>query len=369
MGDEVKMDVQETKTSQHDKIYETHPLHVKIIIKIKADQGTTLELKFSYLQNLGCVVAKPALQGIHIDAKNIAKTLLDNNGLLDCLKANDSGTEIPNKSCQYLLTDTVTAGMESVFTDLGRPFNWAQNLCGLDFFSTNDKLKKKPGQDMDVSFKHVGSTIKMIRQRVVSRMTLVNEISSFAKCVVDCPHLKTETQSTLESWKPLTKEEYTVFTSINQNNTAIADIGIVDDISSFYLATLQHKWTKAKLEAAFALFPDHPHSVPLVTLNLSWKEANKTAMNDTNIREMEVHLNTGITTLISSKNMDHILSTQMSRMMSMLDVYMDNEIDTTTDNMQPAVMQHISNRSKGGKRSGPARLKPFYDHHHPYERR
>ena len=38
-ADEVKMDVQETKTSQHDKIYETHPLHVKIIIKIKADQG------------------------------------------------------------------------------------------------------------------------------------------------------------------------------------------------------------------------------------------------------------------------------------------------------------------------------------------
>ena len=93
-----------------------------------------------------------------------------------------------------------------------------------------------------------------------------------------------QTQSTLESWKPLTKEEYTVFTSINQN-TSIADIGIVDgDGISFYLATLQHKWTKAKLEAAFALFPDHPSSVPLVTLNLSLKETNKTAMNDTNIR-------------------------------------------------------------------------------------
>lgn len=350
---EVKMDVQDSQTA-YDKVFHSHPLHVKIIIKIKPDQGTTLDLSFSYFQNLGCVAVKAVLQGIHIDAKSNAKSLLQNSGLLDCLKPSDTGSEIPNKSCQYLLSETTTS-LESIFNEVGRPYSWAQNLCGLDFFNANDHLKQKPGQDMNLSFKHIGNTIKLIRQRVNSRMTLVHEISSFGKCVVDCSHLKTETQSTLESWKCLTKEE---FSSMKQNQTIAEFNLLVSDDTSFYLATLQHKWTKAKLEAAFVLFPDHPRSVPLVTLNLAWK-SNRNALNDSNIREMEVHLNTGI---VPFKNPDNILSTQMSRLMSMLDTYMDNEDDTMTD-MQPTAIMQVSTQMKmKGQRTGPARLKPFFSH-------
>ena len=70
------------------------------------------------------------------------RTLLENNRLLHCLLPSDNGIEIPNKSSQYLLKD-IDVDAESILDNIGRPYKWAQMLCGLDFFSGDGNTKMK----------------------------------------------------------------------------------------------------------------------------------------------------------------------------------------------------------------------------------
>ncbi|CAK8674036.1 unnamed protein product [Clavelina lepadiformis] len=330
-----------------------HPLSVILNLDVEQN-GPTLQLKFFYFTTLNFVTVKTCkLSGYTSGDPLPSSPLLSGDNLLQCLLPSDYGLTCPNPSAVYLLEKSSLQIEESVF-EFGRPYIWAQKLCGLEFLlNIEDDQKQR-------SFCKMEHAICKLRKRVLSRIKLAKQLKNFSENKVSCADkimmlLPKKIQSSLAEWKNLSFSEYR-----NLPHThAITDLGLLGSEKEaenhlYFLAVIK-RGTTAKLKAAIALKKNYPETIPLITLALKWR-GTKYSGNDQNIREMEAEVNVKWSPIVKELS-DEILAAQLLRLMAMLDIYVETECENCHLN-QPG--EFSLNRTCPRFTKGPARLKPLW---------
>lgn len=64
--------------------------------------------------------------------------------------------------------------------NVGKPYIWAQNICGLDFLIPNSK------SDLLISRNHIARVLKAINNRLKTRLSLITQLDCSGKKLVIC---------------------------------------------------------------------------------------------------------------------------------------------------------------------------------------
>lgn len=164
---------------------------------------------------------------------------------------------------------------------LGKPYKWAQSLCGLDFV-TCDESNLITSQETTQAT--VPQVIQKIRNRLQTRLMLFKQIFALENKNIDELIVATDPVATarvscsLVQWTSISWNEY----SERNNITAkFIDTGLVAANHLFYCAVIIRG--SAKLECLISIAPNFPHDMPLWVVSLSWNGV-RNAENNAHIR-------------------------------------------------------------------------------------
>lgn len=189
---------------------------------------------------------------------------------------NDFGLESPNPKTKYQLEAVALDPNDLIKLldekKLGKPYKWAQRLCGIKF---NEKLT--PDQSYELCQDTVPELIKQIRSRLQARMKLYYQIQSLEVGKV-APSGAIKISSILQQFVSLSFAEYS---SVGYTHKFIDD-GLVSANDLFYRAVLTRG--SAKLEAYIAVPSDFPNEFPLFAISLDWNDNKLNSENNSNVR-------------------------------------------------------------------------------------
>lgn len=329
----------ESMNQKREKLFTHHPLSVQFQLKSKIHKEV-LSVTLIYLPQMGIVT----VQGkFNIDnAQSVAAgDIITQDRILSSLYVDDYGIESPNPKTIYQLQNLqVSAGDLSKILEekkLGKPFIWAQRLCGISFTS---KL------NIDESYKLCEETVpKLIRQmrkRTNARMKLYHQIQSLEIGKISTSG-SIRISAILQQFVSLSFAEYS---SISCTKKFI-DGEIVGHNDLFYRAIVTRG--SAKLEVYIAVPADFPNDYPIFALELSY-DNKYNADNSSHIREIEGFVNS-----IKIEKIDNILSLQLQRAMTSLDIFLETESTQHQDGSSKEFQQekNFSCSFKGRERSRP----------------
>ncbi|XP_055531145.1 THO complex subunit 5 homolog [Wyeomyia smithii] len=294
-----------------------HPLSVNVMIKSK-DGKQSLALTFQYLPNAGFVTVKCALVDFEVTGV-AAGDVMSQENILNELFPDDNGECSPNPKTKFQLQE-VGISMEKFIPmmrekELGKPYKWAQELCGIEFADSAERFLVAS----DKWQKTIPTIIKAIRTRWEARLRLYQQIHELETGTVDTS-INTEhnspirISSTLVQWTALSFSEYVaanVTTKfVEQRNSSGNDL--------YFRAIITRG--SAKLECYICVPCDFPDSTPLWSLSLNWN-GKHSATDNAAVRDMEYWINS----LQAPKYPKNILSLQLKRTMSCLDIYLETE--------------------------------------------
>lgn len=299
----------ESLNQKREKMFRHHPLSVQFQLKSKVHKEV-LSVTLNYLPEMGIVT----VQGkFNIDSGQsvAAGDIITQDRILSSLYPDDLGVDSPNPKTAYQLQSVQLSPEDlSKMLDekkLGKPFKWAQRLCGIGFIS---KL------NIDESYKLCEETVpKLIRQmrhRINARMKLYHQIQSLeiGKITVSG---NIRISSILQQFVSLSFAEYSAISCTKK----FIDGEIVGANDLFYRAIVTRG--SAKLECYIAVPGDFPNDYPIFALELS-NEKKYNAATSSHIREIESFVNS-----IRVDKIDNILPLQLQRVMSSLDVFLETE--------------------------------------------
>ncbi|XP_055624945.1 THO complex subunit 5 homolog [Toxorhynchites rutilus septentrionalis] len=313
------------KTSKHQDparqkrkaLAKPHPLSVTIAIKSKEGKES-LALTFHYVPNAGFVTVKCALVDFEISGV-AAGDVMSKENILNELFPNDNGEGSPNPKTKFQLQE-IGVSMEKFGSmmkerDLGKPYKWAQELCGVEFVNSGEKFLAASDKWQNT----IPVVIKAIRTRWEARIKLYQQIHELEIGTVDTSinmehNNPVRISSTLVQWTALSYAEY-----VGSNVTE----KFVDQCSSspndLYFRAIVTRGS-AKLECYICVPCDFPESTALWSFSLNWNGKHSAADNAA-VRDMEYWTNS----LQSSKHQKSLLSLQLKRAMSCLDIYLETE--------------------------------------------
>ncbi|KAG9354561.1 hypothetical protein JZ751_001274 [Albula glossodonta] len=317
-----------------------HPL--SLCVDLKCKDGSVLQLFFYYLMNLNIMTVKVKVStATDLSGAISAGELLNPETLLNCLYANDQGTETPNPANRYQFDKVGITTFADYVTELGHPYIWVQNLGGLQFPS--DRPESVPGGS-SMSASHMETTMKLLRGRLQSRLALHKQFSSLEHSIVpvssECQHLfPAKVVSRLTRWTTTTHQEYVELPYAQH----VAQAGLAQETDLYFLALIERG--TARLQAAVVLNPRYPEVSPLFALSLSWKGERSGRMDD-NLR--------------GPRPGYQLLTNQLQRLCLCLDVYLETESqDESVEGPREFPREKMCLRTV----RGPNRLKPFkYNH-------
>lgn len=202
--------------------------------------------------------------------------IITQDRILNSLYHNDLGLESPNPKTKYQL--------EAVHLDpkdlikllddkmLGKPYKWAQKLCGIEF---NEKITGE--QSYELCQNTVPELIKQIRTRLQARMKLYYQIQSLEIGKIS-PLGSVKISSILQQFVTLSFNEYQSVTYTKK----FVDENLTTDNDLFYRAILTRG--SAKLECYIAVPSNFPNDLPLFALSLDWNDNKFNSENNANIR-------------------------------------------------------------------------------------
>ncbi|KAL9703784.1 hypothetical protein quinque_007302 [Culex quinquefasciatus] len=292
-----------------------HPLSVTIVIRSKEGKES-LALCFRYFPSAGFVTAKCSLVDFEV-AGVAAGDIMSQESILNELFEDDNGEASPNPKTKFQLQE-VGLDMDKFMTimkekDLGKPYKWAQELCGIEFVDSGEKFLAAS----DKWQKTIPTIVKAIRTRWEARLRLYQQVHELETGTVDTTinlehNNPIRISSTLLQWTALSYAEYAgsgVTTKfIEQSNG-----------NDLYFRAIVTRGS-AKLECYICVPCGFPESAPLWSLSLNWNGKHSAADNAA-IREMESWTNS----LESSKHPKTILSVQLKRAMSCFDIFLETE--------------------------------------------
>ncbi|XP_062560482.1 THO complex subunit 5 homolog A [Armigeres subalbatus] len=294
-----------------------HPLSVTITIKSKEGKES-LALTFQYVPNVGFVTVKCSLVDFEVNGV-AAGDVMSQENILNELFQDDNGEGSPNPKTKFQLQD-VGIGMDKFISmmrekDLGKPYKWAQELCGIEFVDSGEKFLAAS----DKWQKSIPTIIKAIRTRWEARLRLYQQVHELETGNVDTTinmehNNPVRISSTLVQWTAISYAEYVsshvTGKFIDQSNSTGVDL--------YFRAIITRG--SAKLECYICVPCDFPDNTPLWSLSLNWN-GKHSAADCAAVRDMEFWTNS----LQAPKHPKTILSLQLKRAMSCLDIYLETE--------------------------------------------
>lgn len=324
-----------------------HPLYVslKIFLEEKSDDSPYLLLRFYHYSDPELVAVMPSLElsKVHNSIKNHG--VLSSSSLLHDLQEIDNGKDILKRKSDGEEAKKVK------LTDSEKAYLWAQKLTGLD------ALENGANNAHEERFSNMRLIVRLLRHRVNARLALADQLVKFKLGTVECDLSITSSYApslsfNLAAWRPI---DFTSYCSLGYTNAAL-ELGLVDNSHFLFLGTLQRGST-ANAEVAIAISKQYPKKWPLLNVCLQWR-GEHTAENNLNIREIEVEVNCRVPEAIhpTKKYRNSIVSYQIYRLLSMLDVYVETDSNTGGSGM-PSEFPTTKLCPRTAK--GRSRLKPY----------
>ncbi|XP_050092714.1 THO complex subunit 5 homolog isoform X1 [Anopheles aquasalis] len=349
---------------RRENLLTVHPLCVTVTVRAKAgifsvsEKLPGLAITFYYLPNIDIVTINCSLTDLTI-AGTATGDILSMDTILSELFSNDTGLESPNPKTNYQLNEIIEDADLFITLlkerGLGKPYRWAQELCGLEFISApnNRSLTQSSGTLLktDYSKKTIPSILRKIRTRWEARIQLYKQIYELESKLIDTS-INNEhdhpirISSTLLQWISISFEDYLA----SGVSLKFLEDGIAFARDLFFRAIVVRG--SAKLESYICIPCCYPETSPIWSFSLNWN-GKHTAVRDSSVREMEYWCNSTSTI----DNMPLMLPTQLKRAMSCLDIYLETEGPYYT----PGEFKHDKSFLKpfrGRPRARPFRIAP-----------
>lgn len=312
-----KISKEEKADAKKKEVLKKFPLNVQVSVQVK--DGTGLNFVFSYLLKLKIVVVKLSVS-LHKPVTGVsAAEVLSGHCILNELYPGDNGNDSPHPSTTYLLNAAgITESFNHFVSEIGRPYIWAQRLCGLDFMATvmgNEKNSRVMRPCSTLSVITVENFILTVKKRLKSRIELMKELQDLesGKIIPTIGNLPIKLAGSLTQWQSVSWSEY-----CQSPSTAIlVTEGLVSSHDMLYRAIITRQ--SAKLVALVALKSNYPKEAPLISLTLHWNGTHNAKIND-DIRDIERVINTDWD-LENSKQCN--LVTQMTKLLTCLDIVLE----------------------------------------------
>lgn len=292
-----------------------HPLNVQVTVKVQ--DGTVLTLIFSYLLHLKIVVVKFTNSLSKPVTGVSAADVLNGHCILNELYPGDTGNDSPHPGTAYLLSAAgVTCNFQQCIPEIGRPYIWAQRMCGLDFMAAliYHKLNRVVQPSQGLSVTTVENFILTLRKRLKSRVELMKELQDLesGKIMPDKHSAPMRVSGSLTQWQSVGWPEY----SQSPSTAFIISEGLVTANDMLYRAIITRQ--SAKLVALVALRSDYPKKAPIFSLTLHWNGNHHAGIND-DIRDIERVVNTDW----GSEDKKDTLSAHMAKLLTCLDILLE----------------------------------------------
>ena len=337
------------KIERKKKVLKKYPLSV--VLKIMTKDGTCLQLTFFYLISLEIVTVAIQLKpGSDTPSSCISGgDLLSPDLLLNEIYPGDCGNTSPNAANQYELRRLGLGDFSQYIKEIGRPYLWAQWLSGLQFL--NNKSSKVA--DVSVSSINMQQTIKRLRRRIKSRLSLLKQLSSLERGINPLSPeamslFPTKIVAKLASWKRSTYSDFAVLPYTEE----VVTNGLAKESDIFFTAMMDRG--SAKLTVQIVMTQDYPAVAPLFLVSLQW-QTERSALNDINIQEMEEEVNVHYEEMMIGKSHDNILTNQLQRLLMCFDVYLETETQNAEEGPKEISKEKVYARFA----RGPNRTKPY----------
>ncbi|XP_072949391.1 THO complex subunit 5 homolog [Epargyreus clarus] len=311
-----KVSKEEKAEAKKKEILKKHPLNVLLTVNL-AD-GTAINLAFSYLLHLKIVVVKLTMSLPKPIVGVSAADVLSGDCILNELYPGDMGSDSPHPATSYLLNNAgVTEEFSHFIPEIGKPYIWAQRMCGLDFMAmtVDDKKHMKylePCPSLSVAT--VENFIFTIKRRLKARVALMIELQDLECGKILPAKNPIRLSGSLTQWQTVSWQEY-----CQASSTAyLVAEGLVTADNMLYRAIITRQ--SAKLVAMVAVSSDYPKKAPLFSLTLHWNGTHNAATND-DLRDIERVINTDWNTEESLEC--PTLSTQMTKLLTCLDILLE----------------------------------------------
>lgn len=310
-----KISKEERAEAKKKQVFKKHPLNVQMSVKLR--DGTSINLFFSYLIHLKVIGVKSTVSLPKPASGVSAADVLSGHSILHELYPGDTGSVSPHPATAYLLK---SAGISEEFShfisEIGRPYVWAQRMCGLDFMTallTDQSGSKKIQPCPSLSVASVENLILTLQKRLKSRVELMNELQDLESGkIVLGKNIKGS--GSLVQWQAIGWPEYIQAPSSQFLTTE----GLVTENNMLYRAIITRQ--SAKLVALVALGNDYPKKAPLFSLTLHWNGTHHAGTSD-DIRDIERIINTD---WVSEHGKRSSLSSQMAHLLTSLDILLES---------------------------------------------
>ncbi|XP_023938510.2 THO complex subunit 5 homolog [Bicyclus anynana] len=314
-----KISKEEKAEAKKKEVLKMHPLNVHVTVK-NSDE-TSLNLVFSYMIHLKIVVVKFIMNVSKPVTGVSAADVLTGDCVLTELYIGDTGSDSPHPATAYLLN---AAGISEPFShfisEIGKPYIWAQRMCGLDFMTivsgeNKSNMNIQPCQSLSVT--SVENFIFTLKKRLKARVELMKELQDLESGKIvpskgfSC---SLKLSGSLTQWQSITWHEY----SQAPSTAHFISENLVTEANMLYRAIVTRQ--SAKLVALVAVCSDYPKKAPLFSLTMHWNGTHNALTND-DIRDIERVINTDWD---PSAKVPCTLSSQIMKLLTCLDVLLES---------------------------------------------
>ncbi|CAF4934451.1 unnamed protein product [Pieris macdunnoughi] len=311
-----KISKEEKADAKKREALRKHPLHVLVTVKIP--DGTGLNLTFSYLMHLKIIVVNFTMNHPKPITGISAADVLDGNCVLNELYIGDTGSDSPHPATSFLLKSAgISEEFQHIIPEIGKPYIWAQRMCGLDFMAAignEHKDLKNVQLCPSLSVATVENFIFTLQKRLKARVELMKELQDL-ECGKIIPSKEMATvrlSGSMTQWQSVSWSEY-----VQAPSTAfLVSEGLVNPDNMLYRAIITRQ--SAKLVALVALSSDYPKKAPLFSLTLHYNGTHHSGTND-DIRDIERYVNTNW----QGDNLKPNLSNQITKLLTCLDILLE----------------------------------------------
>lgn len=263
------------RENQRERLFKPHPLSVTFRIQSRTPNSSSLSVTLQYLTALNIVTAKC---GLLFDGPTPTDGIevVSATTILNALSSGDLGVDSCNPKTHFQLQeldlDPATFAILLEAKDLGKPYRWAQQLCGLDFVSTTSN----GGVSLQLTQAAVPQILRQIRSRWQNRLELMGHLQKLTRSRVSTP---SNSSTGLVKWQPITYEEF-VGQPASQR---LVHEQLVNREDLMYSAVVA-RGAGARLECAVRVSVRHPADGPLWTITLHRKTDLWTAQLNATVR-------------------------------------------------------------------------------------
>ncbi|KAJ7387461.1 THO complex subunit 5 [Desmophyllum pertusum] len=242
--------------------------------------------------------------------------LLSPESLLTNLFPDDGGDKAPNPSSLYQLAQVGVTTFAYFVSLVGKPYMWAQRICGLDFLP--EELHEVVPKS-SVSLSHMEATIKAVRARILARLALQQQLTSLEGLTI--PGNKNSLQmfpskisAKLSSWQPATFEEFMEKPELKR----LVDEGFIEENDMLFQAVFER--SKVHLKASVVLSQEYPTTPPLFSIAVT---CGQTVIRDSFTKAIEAEVNVFYPELTAHDSSLNLLANQLRRLQMCFDIYLE----------------------------------------------